>query len=135
MKFYEVGTEKVKYCQDTLTIGQLKQLITLFHNLNLFDRLKETQFSASVLLNLLGTEIPSFLAIILFKEGTKLKDKIPKEFEEEIEFNIQLEQAVDIITDFFEITSLSLLWVKMEKLMKIATPTQMTMEKVEEKPL
>ena len=95
----------VKYVQKPLVLGQLKQVLDILKGLEL-----NPDANALQLVEMFGDKVATVLAIILIKDGTtNLKDRDIDALAEELRFNIDLEQAAQVIEDFFELMPVNLL--------------------------
>lgn len=93
------------YIQKPLVLGQMRQLSSLLQGTNLAG--KKT---VAELVELIGSELPKALAIVLTEEGKNIKDKDLNKIAEELEYSITLTDAVEVAEDFFgfnQVTSVS----------------------------
>jgi len=98
-KTYKIGEDT--YYQKPIVIGQVRQLS---------EALKDFKFNAAdpfSIVKSLGENLYKCIAIVLIKEGQPLKDKKIDELAESLEWKIGIEQAVEIVTDFFIINPIS----------------------------
>jgi hypothetical protein len=101
------------YVLKKMVLGQMRQLIEVLKTI----RISEGMGTAG-LIAALGDKLPIALAIVLTEEGKPIKDKNLKEMAEEIEFNIDLDLAVQVIDDFFALNPIASLWEKIQGLLE-----------------
>lgn len=94
-----------KFYQETLKLGQLKELSELvielkigeidFRNLDIADVIQK-----------IGNNAAKFCAIILTPEGVKLHERNKQEIEEFLNWNMDIKQTAQVVADFFEVNGL-----------------------------
>jgi hypothetical protein len=117
-KTYVIGGKT--YRQNTLVLGQLRQLL---------DLLKETTFPEEItpmgIINALGDDkLQLALAIVLTEEGKDIKDKDIAAIADDLEFAATLEQVIEVVDDFFGCNPIPLLLTRiagMTKQLKMST--------------
>ena len=92
---YEIGG-RVLY-QKPLVLGQVKQLIFILKGLVL-----PYSLTVAGIVMALGDKAPQALAILLNEENVSLKDKKVEEIQDLIEENLDIEQTIKVIEDFFD---------------------------------
>lgn len=97
---YEINGKK--YVQKPLVLGQTRQLTPLISGIEI-----KGGIDAVKLIEVLGDKLPTAIAVLLIPEGTVLRDKDVQELTREIEFEISLEQTIQVIEDFFLINPIS----------------------------
>jgi hypothetical protein len=90
------------WLQQTLKIGQYRQIISLLEGIEVPDNL-----DAGSLLLALKDKIHLALAIILNPEGISLKDKNIDELALELEFTLYPEDLFMVLNDFFDCNDLT----------------------------
>lgn len=93
---YEYQIDGKAYVQKPLVLGQIEQLSALMDSLEI-----STDMQPAEIIAVLKDKLPSALAIVLCEKGKKLTDKDMKSFAEELKFAIDLDLAMEIVTDFF----------------------------------
>lgn len=108
---YEIGGRK--YFQRPLVLGQLRQLA----NLILKDIVlpENIELTPQFILTELGDKVALALAIILNPEGILPENKVLEEWEKVIEFNIEIETALQVVEDFFDCTQIFSLPKKLQE--------------------
>ena len=89
------------FVQRPLVLGQLKQLSELLEDINLTEVFSGDKFSVEKFLKILGKRLPKFIAIVLREPDKPLREKNLKEIEELVEEEWTLEQALQVVRDFF----------------------------------
>ena len=100
MKTYKIGN--ITYQQRPLVIGQVKQLLTVLEGLTI-----PSDINIMGLMAVLGDRLPDALAVILTPVGMSPKDKDLNELSEELAFSLEIEQAMEVVEDFFVLNPLS----------------------------
>jgi len=108
---YIIGGKK--YIQRPLVLGQVKQLSKL-----LKDVVISPGDTPVNIIEILGDKLPEAMAIVLTPEGQTVKDKNIEEIAREIEFQLDLETAVKVVEDFFVCNQISLLWKRVQEILK-----------------
>lgn len=115
-KTYEIGGKK--YVQKKLVLGQIKQLNSIIGMIQFplnGDGKPEDITNAEMLQLLIKNDVlVKTLAVVLCPENTSLKDRNLKEIEEEIEFAVDIETGLDVVTDFFGLNNIQSLVERME---------------------
>jgi hypothetical protein len=115
-KEYKIG-EKT-YFQKKLVMGQVYQIMNLLQNVSI-----PADPTAMNLITALGGKLAEAIAIVLREPDILLKDKDVKQLAKDIEFEMEPEQALEVIEDFFDLTPISFLLERVGK----------TIEKIAEK--
>lgn len=102
IKKYKIG-DKI-FVQKKLVLGQWKELKQVLTNLVIPGEL-----SIKTLIKALGDDLFIVLAIILTEEGKPLQGKDISFLAKEIEYGITVEDAIEVITDFFTFNPIALL--------------------------
>jgi len=103
-KSYIIG-DKV-YTQSKMVWGQVRQIIKITDNLTL-----PSDFTPKDIIKLLEDKIPILAAIILVPEGFTVKNKPMDEMITAFEWDLELDQIMEIIDDFFSFNPIPL-WLK-----------------------
>lgn len=111
---YEIG-EKT-YEQKPLVLGQLRQLLDV-----VAGTLIPHGADAMALVAALGDKLPRALAIILTPEGVNLRNKDIDALAANLEFDISLEQSMQVVEDFFTCNPIASLLEKLTGAMGKAT--------------
>ncbi len=94
-KKYEIG-EKI-FIQKHLVWGQAKQLIAEIEGVEL-----PASYTVNDILKLFEAKLPKLISIVLIPEGETARSKKNEEMQEFFEWELRLEQIVEIIEDFFD---------------------------------
>jgi hypothetical protein len=101
MKYvYEINGKRL--ILKPLVIGQVKQLTHAIGHLKIPGNI-----DIPGLVSLLAEELPGVFAIILTPEGMRLKDKDINALAEEFEETINIETAIQIVEDFFDLNPIA----------------------------
>lgn len=109
-KRYEIGGKT--YCQRKLVLGQVRQLLREIGGISFAG----VSLDFAGLLALLGDRLPRALAVVLTEEGRPLQDKDLDALAREIEYAIDLEQALQVVDDFFACNPVSSVLQRMSAL-------------------
>lgn len=107
-KEYKIG-EKT-YTQKKLVMGQVNQIINLLKNVDL-----PADPTAINLIGALGDKLAEAIAIVLHDPEIPLKDKDVKKLSKDIEFEMEPEQMLEVVEDFFDLTPISSLLERVGK--------------------
>lgn len=124
MNTYEIDGKI--YVQKPLVLAQIKQMtgvIAKVMQLGGFD----LNAGPLGLIDTLGDELPTAMAIVLTPEGTDPRTKDIPALAEILELHMTLEQGVQVITDFFDCNPILLLLGKLQGMIgsiKKAIPTK-----------
>lgn len=105
------------YIQRPLVLGQFRQLIGVVKDIQIPPTLNAMLIASS-----LGDSLPRAIAVVITESGVKLREK-EKNIDKaaaEIEFDLSLELAVEIIEDFFDLTLTPALINRIRGMMKKA---------------
>ena len=108
MKTYKIGN--ITYQQRPLVIGQVKQLLTVLEGLTI-----PSDINIMGLMAVLGDRLPDALAVILTPVGMSPKDKDLNELSEELAFSLEIEQAMEVVEDFFVLNPISSLFGRLNQ--------------------
>jgi len=108
MKTYKIGG--ITYQQRPLVIGQVKQLLTVLEGLTI-----PSDINIMGLMAVLGDRLPDALAVILTPVGMSPKDKDLNELSEELAFSLEIEQAMEVVEDFFVLNPISSLFGRLNQ--------------------
>mgnify|MGYP001160557200 FL=1 len=108
MKTYKIGG--ITYQQRPLVIGQVKQLLTVLEGLTI-----PSDIDMMGLVATLGDRLPDALAVILTPDGMSPKDKDLKKLSEELAFSLEIEQAMEVVEDFFVLNPISSLFGRLNQ--------------------
>ena len=120
-KTYQIGEKK--YSQKKLVLGQIRQLLCLMKESGLLqgkEILIPTNISAKDLVDFLsdkGEMLSKWISIILKEDRIPLSEKNLEAMASEIDFSIEMEQATEIISDFFDFLNLISLSEKLATMM------------------
>lgn len=92
---YEFGGKR--YVQTKMVWGQVKQLNALIKGI----QFPTTGLSPAGLIDLLGEKVPLAVAILVYEEGTSLKDKDLDALVAQFEFELPFDTVIKVIEDFF----------------------------------
>jgi len=107
VKHYTIGGKK--YVQQPLVLGQVRQILNVISGLTIPRNTDTLELIA-----VFGTRLSDALAVLLTPEGVNLRDKDLIELAAILEFEIQLEQAAEVIEDFFTCNPIASLSAKIE---------------------
>jgi len=85
------------YIQTKLVWGQIKQLNALIKGI----QINTAGLTPAGLIDLLGDKVPQVVAILIYEQGTVLKDKDLDALVAQFEFEMPFDIAVKVIEDFF----------------------------------
>ena len=94
---YTIGEKN--YTQKKLVFGQLRQLEAVVGNIAINTGMNIADLTRKLIS---GGTIAEAIAIVLIPEGTSLKSKDAKALAADIEFDLELETALQVVTDFFD---------------------------------
>ena len=100
-----------KYYQKELVLGQLKQITPLLENFQI-----PQIFTAREVIEVLGDKLPIAIAIIIREQDKALKDKDIELLVNEFEENLEVETAIKIIEDFFQLNNIDFFFKKLKKI-------------------
>jgi len=107
-KEYKIGDKT--YFQKKLVMGQVYQILNLLKDINL-----PADPTAINLITALGDKLAEAIAIVLQESTVPLKDKNVGQLANDIEFEMDPEQALEVIEDFFDLTPISFLLERVGK--------------------
>lgn len=106
-KSYEIRGKK--YVQDRIVLGQLDLLVPILTGIEInpgFD-----SEAISMIIKALGGKLPAALAVVLVEEGADLSEAMSAEAlaarTKGLAWAVDLELAVEVITDFFDVNPIS----------------------------
>ena len=116
------------YIQKPLVFGQIRQLTSVIEKIITSGGIN---LDAGVfgLIDALGAELPLALAVVLTPSGENPKNKNLAELAEKLEFEIELDQVMEIVTDFFDCNPIQSLLTKLLTMIgniKKTVPTKAT---------
>lgn len=111
-KTYEIDGKK--YIIGKLVLGQLAALVKFFDDLSQVS--SEDNIMSFIVK--LGDKLPEMLAVVLCEEGKSIRDKNMEELVTIVATEVDVDMAMEILSDFFEKTPLSSLGDKLQKLME-----------------
>lgn len=100
MKEYVIGGKK--FSQKTLVIAQWSPLLKMLEGLQIPEEL-----DIKAIVGVLGGKLPQALAIILREDGKHLKEKNVEELTAFLEDNLELPTALEVVSDFFDLTPIN----------------------------
>lgn len=106
-KTYTINEKK--YTQQPLVIGQLARLLTELKGVRLVD------LSPLGLISSFGAHLPRLLACVLLPEGKSPQEVDLDDLEKEL-FDVNLDQAMEVIADFLSMADLGSLLAKVAKM-------------------
>jgi len=108
MRQYKIG-DKI-YIQRPLVIGQVKQLLAELQGIVIPSNVDVIDLVAAI-----GDRLPDALAVILTPSGMSPKDKDLKKLSEELAFSLEIEQAMEVVEDFFVLNPISSLFGRLNQ--------------------
>ena len=120
-KTYQIGEKK--YSQKKLVLGQIRQLLCLMKESGLLqgkEILIPTNISTKDLVDFLldkGEMLSKWISIILKEDRIPLSGKNLEVMASEIDFSLEMEQAMEVIRDFFDFLNLISLSEKLATMM------------------
>ena len=120
-KTYQIGEKK--YSQKKLVLGQIRQLLCLMKESGLLqgkEILIPANISAKDLVDFLsdkGEMLSKWISIILKEDRIPLSEKNLEAMALEIDFSLEMEQAMEVIRDFFDFLNLISLSEKLATMM------------------
>lgn len=109
------------YIQKPLVLGQWRQLLDLFKDLQI-----PHEFDVCKIMSVLGDKLSHALAIVLVEEGKSIRDRDIAAIASQIEFEISPESIFQIIEDFFACNPMPLLLNRLSGMMQKLIPQAMT---------
>lgn len=113
---YKIG-DKI-YFQKTLVYGQIRQIFGIIRKINFGKKGETIQFTVTDLINLLGDGILNFISILLIPSDSTPKKKDNSKIAEEIEWEINSDIILEVMSDFFTFNKISEVQKKMMEMMK-----------------
>lgn len=105
----------VKYFQEKLVFGQIRQIMSILKTVS-FELKK--RYAVSDIIDLLGDHMVEFMSILLIPEGSSPKQKDNKNIAEQIEWTITSDMILEVMTDFFTFNQILELQKKIMKMKK-----------------
>jgi hypothetical protein len=93
---FEYEINGATYVQKKLRLGQVKQMNKLFDNFEM-----PANISAISMFTVFGGKLPEFMAVILCKKDTELKDKDLSALTVEFENQADVDIGFKVVQDFF----------------------------------
>lgn len=126
---YEIGGKT--YIQRKLVLGQIRQLTELLEGVTLPGDTSD----ASAWVSILGTRLPRAVGIVLAEKDQPLRDKDLAGFTKTVEFDIEPEQTVQVVQDFFACNQIASLMKSLEgAIAKVTENVNMADLKMKETP-
>lgn len=113
-KRYEIGGKT--YIQRPIVLGQFAELAPMLSGLTI-----STQDSAKLIADL-GSNLPRVMAVVLVEEGKSLPEAFRSEAIQaranHLAWNVQPEQVIEVVEDFFECTPVSSISTRLGAMMQ-----------------